>query len=220
MSWVKWFWRYMHLPMDQRPPEPDFRADLRKAKKFITKQSNMETQKQNIVPDLINANLNVIEEQVLNKLPEELYKLSKAASDAIGETGVVLFDGNPADGPQVEKIWRKYVNEHLVDFATVKAQAEAEKIGNEILRNLSMLLIGPASDSLKALTDEITDDGAQLKAEWVDFLLTGNNLNLLLDNTLRPLLGLVNVINDSLIDLLISIAADQIRAALNRSIAL
>jgi hypothetical protein len=188
---------------------------VRKAQDFlISKQMNMEDQ--NLAPKLINANLDVIESEVLTKLPPDIFKLAKAASDAIGETGVVLFDGEPANGPQVEKIWREYVNIHLVDFATVKAQGEAEKINSDILRNLAQVLINPASRSLKALTDEITDDGEQLKAEWEAFLKEGQNLKILLNNTLKPLLELIDFINPSLVTLLVGLAEDQIRSALER----
>ena len=168
-----------------------------------------------IIPELINANLDVIEEKVLTKLPPRIYQLAKGASDKIGETAVALYDKEEPNGPQVEKIWLDFVNTHLVDFATEEATQQAAKIKSDVLRNVITLLIGPASRSLKDLTDEITDDGAQLKEEWVGFLKAGTNLNVLLDNTLRPTLLLIPIINESTADFLVSLAEGAIRKELD-----
>lgn len=209
MNKFQWIWRNWF----SRRPLYEGLASY-PAKHFITKQINDMAQKKNIVPELINANLDVIEEQVLVDLPPDIYALAKAASDKIGETAQALYDDLEPNGPQVEKIWREYVNQHLVDFATVKARQEARKIGSDILRNLVTLLIEPASGSLKDLTDEIADNGEQLKAEWVGFLKSGNNLRVLLNNTLRPVLTLIPIINDATADFLVNIAEGEIRKAL------
>lgn len=211
---AKWLWN--NWGKKNKPPYvPTLSArEIKLVQNFLTTNKNGTMPEQNLAPKLINANLDVIEEEVLSKLPEQTYKIAKAASDALGETGVALFDGNPADGEQIEKIWRQYTNVHLVDFATQKAINETEKIASDILRNLTQLLIDPSSQSLKALTDEITDDGAQLKAAWIDFLREGNNLTVLLDNTLKPLLELIKIINPSLVTLLVRLAEDQLRNAL------
>lgn len=138
----------------------------------------------NLAPKLVNANLDVIEAEVLTQLPADLQKIAIAASNALGKTAEAVFDGVKPDGPQLEAIWREYINQHLIDYAAGKAIVEAGKIKSPILKTLTLLLVNPTSDSLKVLTDEITDDAAQLEAEWIDFLLEGTNLKVILDNTL------------------------------------
>lgn len=167
-----------------------------------------------LVPKLFKANLGVIEEEVLVNLPEDIRPLAVAASKALGDTSAVFFDEIPQDGSQVEGIWRDYVNEHLVDFATEKAKLEASKIKSVLIKNLTLLLVNPTSDSLKVLTDEITDDGTQLEQVWVNFLLEGTNLKVFLDNTLKPLV-LITLKSETLATTLVAIAESEIKRLLN-----
>lgn len=214
MSRMKHIWRHWFTPHDETPPYMG--ADLAKAKLFLTKSSNIMAEQNSIAPKIINANLDVIEQEVLTKLPSEIYNLSKAASDAIGETAKVMFDGEEPNGPQVEKIWRQYANLHLVEYAVLKGKEGAEKINSEILRNLALLLLIPAQGSLKDLTDENPDDAQQLKDQWVGFLKEGENLNGLLKYTLRPALLLVPVITEQMADFIVNLAEGAIQKELEK----
>lgn len=163
-----------------------------------------------IVPKLIQANLEVIEQELLVRLPAQTNALAVGASDAMQETAQVLFDGNPADGDQVEAIWRDYVNEHLITFAEMKATEAVTKFRSEIVKNLSQLLLTPAAESLRVLTDAETKDDQQLKALWVDFLKEGTNMDTLLANTLKPALLLV-IKNEPVVDSLVLLIAAQLK---------
>lgn len=163
------------------------------------------------VPELLQVNLNFIEEKVLAQLPNDTYALAKGASDAIGASAEALYDNVDPNGPQIEEIWRSYVNNIVIDFAKAKAENEIIKIKSDILKGLTGVLVDPVGDTLKALTDGISDNGDQLRALWIAFLKEGQNLDILLENTLKPALLLV-IKNESTVALLVGLIATQLRA--------
>lgn len=167
-----------------------------------------------LIPKVVQVNLNLIEEEVLTSLNRDIYDLAKGASDALGATAEVMFDEIVDNGPQVEEIWKAYVNANVISFAELKAAQKIAQLNPGLVKTLSTLILPSVGDTLRALTDNETKDDKQIEQVWKNFLLEGNNLQILLDNTLRVLIVRAFK-SDAIADILIPVAITEIKKFLN-----
>lgn len=134
-----------------------------------------------IIPKIVDANLFVVKDEVLAKLPADVAALATAAADALSDTIHALADGEVADAKQIEKIWKAFIGAHLTKYAgIILASGIEDKIKNEAVKKVMQLLLNPTLTSIQVLVDENTKDGDQLEDLWLDFIKDDKTLSVLL----------------------------------------
>lgn len=142
-----------------------------------------------LVPKLLEANLNVLNEDVFSKFPLAERELLQSASIALVRSAeAFLDDAETPDLKQLEKIWLTFAGTNGIPYAVTKGQTQVSKIDNEVVRNLTSVLLPHVGNTLQLLTDENPDNVKQIGDYWKNALKDEKLREALMDNVIQPLI--------------------------------
>lgn len=142
-----------------------------------------------LVPKLVEANLQVLNEELFSKFPVEYRELLQAAQIAVvRSTEAFVDDSETPDIKQLEKIWLTFAGTAGIPFAVEKGQLQVDKIKDEVVKNLAKVLLPHAGATLSLLTDDNPENVKQIGEYWKGVLANDEVRNALMDNVLEPLI--------------------------------
>lgn len=164
-----------------------------------------------LVPKLVEANLQVLNEELFSKFPVEYRELLQAAQIAVvRSTEAFVDDSETPDIKQLEKIWLTFAGTAGIPFAVAKGDAQVNKIQDEVVRNLSKALLPHIGATLTLLTDENPENVKQIGEYWRNVLRDDEIRNTIMDNVLEPLIRkLVN--NQALAGVIVMIVRSALK---------
>lgn len=123
------------------------------------------------IPTITAPLLGVIKAEFVSKInDEDLRSLMSDTLDAVQATAVVLADGDPNDSAQVKRVWLGLINVSGAAFADAELTQAISKIQNPTVRKPLITLKSPVVAMIKALTDDIDDNGQQIETVWREFI--------------------------------------------------
>lgn len=123
------------------------------------------------IPTITAPLLGVIKAEFVSKVEDEdLRVLLSDTLDAVQATAVVLADGDANDSAQVKRVWLGLINVSGAAFADAELTQAINKISNPTVRKPLLTLKSPIVAMVKALTDEVDDNGTQIETVWREFI--------------------------------------------------
>jgi len=125
-----------------------------------------------LVQNLVLANLNVIQTEVLPLIEKEFARIAaQEGLDRIKETVLALLDENPDNKSQINLIWSSLATDPEIANAVRYALLEAvSSVDEQIVKDALTLLVKPITLTLSAVSDDVKPNSEQIKNIWLEFL--------------------------------------------------
>jgi len=164
-----------------------------------------------LVPKLVAANLDVIEAEVLSKLPAQFQDAAVAASNVIKESATVLVDDNPMDAAQLADLWKGYVVEDGLDLLEwLATDAVTRKVKDLKVAEIYKFFVPEVAETIRMLLDSNTKDDQQIKEYWRNKIKNDQDVDQIVNVLFKPLLS-VFVKNDQTLNLIAASLATLIK---------
>lgn len=164
-----------------------------------------------LVPKLVAANLDVIEAEVLSKLPAQFQDAAVAASNVIKESATVLVDDNPMDAAQLADLWKGYVVEDGLDLLEwLATDAVTRKVKDLKVAEIYKFFVPEVAETIRMLLDSNTKDDEQIKEYWKNKIKNDQDVDQIVNVLFKPLLS-VFVKNDQTLNLIAASLATLIK---------
>lgn len=164
-----------------------------------------------LVPKLVAANLDVIEAEVLSKLPAQFQDAAVAASNVIKESATVLVDDNPMDAAQLADLWKGYVVEDGLDLLEwLATDAVTRKVKDLKVAEIYKFFVPEVAETIRMLLDSNTKDDQQIKEYWKNKIKNDQDVDQIVNVLFKPLLS-VFVKNDQTLNLIAASLATLIK---------
>lgn len=139
---------------------------------------------QNLATALVNANLDVLETEILPLINEDFAKI--AATEALQRirlTADALLDDVADNQSQVSAIWANLGSDPEIVDALTKAFVHAsELVDDEKVAAILKVLTTPIAGTIAALTDGVKPNADQIKVLWLAFLASDEFRQILVQN--------------------------------------
>lgn len=164
-----------------------------------------------LVPKLVTANLDVIEAEVLSKLPAQFQDAAVAASNVIKESATVLVDDNPMDAAQLADLWKGYVVEDGLDLLEwLATDAVTRKVKDLKVAEIYKFFVPEVAETIRMLLDSNTKDDQQIKEYWKNKIKNDQDVDQIVNVLFKPLLS-VFVKNEQTLNLIAASLATLIK---------
>lgn len=164
-----------------------------------------------LVPKLVAANLDVIEAEVLSKLPAQFQDAATAASNVIKESATVLVDDNPMDAAQLADLWKGYVVEDGLDLLEwLATDAVTRKVKDLKVAEIYKFFVPEVAETIRMLLDSNTKDDQQIKEYWKNKIKNDQDVDQIVNVLFKPLLS-VFVKNEQTLNLIAASLATLIK---------
>lgn len=164
-----------------------------------------------LVPKLVTANLDVIEAEVLSKLPAQFQDAAVAASNVIKESATVLVDDNPMDAAQLADLWKGYVVEDGLDLLEwLATDAVTRKVKDLKVAEIYKFFVPEVAETIRMLLDSNTKDDEQIKEYWKNKIKNDQDVDQIVNVLFKPLLS-VFVKNEQTLNLIAASLATLIK---------
>lgn len=133
--------------------------------------------------------LNFVETRFIDRIPNmDVRTGAKLLLDPIRKMIDALSDEEPRNEEQVLQLWRQFINTDFADFGAVQLDKLVKGIENEQLRGVLSILISPAIDLTRAMTDENPANDKQALAILNQFIENPDVHEVFLNDLLKPIL--------------------------------
>lgn len=158
-----------------------------------------------LVQNLVLANLNVIQTEVLPLIEKEYARLGATVGlEKIKQTVLILLDDDADNKAQLNLIWGTLAADPQVIDAVKSALLTAiSSVDDETVKTGLTLLIEPLTKTLIATSDSVKPNGEQIKLIWTNFIKSPEFIAFVLAN-LETVIKLV-IKNDNLEKILLSL---------------
>lgn len=158
-----------------------------------------------LVQNLVLANLNVIQLEVLPLIEKEYARLGATVGlEKIKQTVLILLDDNTDNKAQLNLIWGTLTSDPQVIDAVKSALLTAVSTVDDVtVKEGLTLLIEPLTKTLIATSDSVKPNGEQIKLIWTNFIKSPEFIAFVLAN-LETVIKLV-IKNDNLEKILLSL---------------
>lgn len=144
---------------------------------------------------IILASLNFIESRFIDRIPNgDVRAGAKLLLEPIRKMVKALSDEEPRNEEQVLQLWREFINTDFTDYSAVQLDKLVTGLSNEQLKAILAVLIAPAMELTRAVTDDNPADDEQAKEILGRFIENPDVHDVLLSDLLGPVLR--RVIND------------------------
>lgn len=167
--------------------------------------NNYKMDNNNLVQELILANLNVIQDKVLPLIEKEYARLGATVGlEKIKQTVLILVDEDKDNKAQLNLIWGTLTSDPQIVEAVKSALLTAiSSVDDAIIKEGLTLLVEPLTQTLIATSDAVKPNGEQIKLIWTNFIKSPEFIAFVLAN-LETVIRLV-IKNDNLEKILLSL---------------
>lgn len=137
-----------------------------------------------ILAQVINFGLGELDRRVIDKLVEDRnYRaILEKSITRLKEVVSALSDADPENKAQIEAILQKYFNEDVSLFVGEELERQIAKISNRDIQAALHHVALPMSDIIRLLSDNVTDDKAQITELWQNWVKDVNTHEIFLDH--------------------------------------
>jgi hypothetical protein len=172
----------------------------------------------NVVASIIKIMLNYIESKFVAKIPSlDVRQGIILLLDPIRKMLDALSDEEPRNKEQVTAIWRNFVNTDFADYSNVQLEKLVSGIEQDQLRAILAVIVTPAIELMRAVTDDEPANDEQAKAILDKFLANPDVHEVVLHDLLKPIL-LKAIKDEATVAIILTIIAEAIKNAVGGSL--
>lgn len=140
--------------------------------------------KNTLIQKLALANLDVISTDVLPLIEKSYAQVAaQEGLERLKSTVLAVLDEDLNNKEQINLIWGKLTADpEIIEAVRAGLLDAVTLVDDETVKTGLSLLVGPITQTLVAVTDEVKPNGEQIKKVWLDFVKSPEVLAFLLGN--------------------------------------